>query len=157
MKNLFYLLYILGFVACSTSPKKADLIVQNALIYTVNEQFDTATSMAIKDGKIIAIGDDDTILKEFQADEIYDAQGKTIVPGLIDAHAHLYGYGLMLQNVDLTNSKSAEEALARIQAFHQKNPNNSITGFGWDQNQWPNQEFPNKEMLDEWFPDIPVA
>lgn len=157
MKNLFYLLYILGFVACSTSPKKADLIVQNALIYTVNEQFDTATSMAIKDGKIIGIGDDDTILKEFQADEIYDAQGKTIVPGLIDAHAHLYGYGLMLQNVDLTNSKSAEEALARIQAFHKKNPNNSITGFGWDQNQWPNQEFPNKEMLDEWFPDIPVA
>lgn len=157
MRNLLIVLFGLGLVACSTSKKEADLIVQNAVIYTVNESFETADAMAIKDGKIIGIGDIQSISDEFQSDNIYDAHGRTIIPGIIDAHAHLYGMGWMMQNVDLTDSKSAAEALERIKAFHQNNPSNVISGFGWDQNQWPDKAFPSKELLDEHFPDIPVA
>lgn len=145
MKNTLFILFIGLFISCSSSKKQVD------------DNFDTATAFAVKDGKIIAIGNDDEIESQFQAKAIFDAEGKTIVPGLIDAHAHLYGYGLSLQNVDLNGTESPEEALERVVEFHKKHPNNFITGRGWDQNKWPNKEFPTKEMLDELFPDIPVA
>ena len=71
--------------------KNADLIITNAKIYTVNQNFDTAESMVISNGKIMAIGKSADLLKKFKSKNIQNLQGKTVFPGLIDAHCHFTG------------------------------------------------------------------
>src|SRR4051812_5012121 len=72
--------------------QKVSMLVHHAKIYTANEQFTVASAMAINDGKIIAIGTDDDILKAYESDQQVDGSGKTIYPGFIDAHSHFTGY-----------------------------------------------------------------
>ncbi|MBI3138746.1 MAG: amidohydrolase [Sphingobacteriales bacterium] len=136
--------------------QKADLLVYNATIYTVDSSFTTAEAMVIKDGKILALGKTNELEKEFIAAEKADAGGKFIYPGFIDAHAHFVGYGLSLQTVDLTGTKSWEECVERVKTFAHENKEGWITGRGWDQNDWEMKEYPNNEALDTLFPDRPV-
>ncbi|MDX5585370.1 MAG: amidohydrolase family protein, partial [Aureibaculum sp.] len=148
MKKLIsLLLIILSFAAC-TQQQKADLIVVNANIYTVNDEFSKAEAFAIKDGIFIAIGTNDEINQNFATLKTIDAEGKTILPGLIDAHCHFYGLGLQQQRVDLTGTKSYDEVLQRIVDFQKEKNVSYITGRGWDQNDWEVKEFPTKEKLD---------
>lgn len=136
--------------------QKADLLVYNATIYTIDSSFSTTEAMVIKDGKILALGNSNELEKEFTVSEKMDAGGKFIYPGFIDAHAHFTGYGLSLQTVDLTGTKSWEECIGRVKAFAGENKEGWITGRGWDQNDWEMKEFPNNEALDTLFPDRPV-
>lgn len=157
MKNLFYCLFALVLISCSSEKQAADLIVKNANIYTVNTSFDKASAFVVNEGKIIEIGDSEILEAKYSSTNTFDAQGKTIVPGLIDAHAHLYNLGLFLQNVDLKGTNSFEEVLERVVAFQEERNLDYIEGRGWDQNDWEVKEFPTKERLDELFPDTPVA
>jgi predicted amidohydrolase YtcJ len=153
-----FLLAALFFSSCKFR-QKADLIVHHAVIYTTDEQFSVAEAMAIRDGKIIAVGKNDDILKEYEANKEENANGKFIFPGLIDAHAHFYYYGLELNKVDLVDTKSWEECLERIKKFTAVNkpqPGQWITGRGWDQNDWAVKNYPVKTELDKLFPDNPV-
>jgi len=147
---------LLTLVACSKQ-EKSDLIVINANIYTVNDSFVKANAFAIKDGKFIAVGTTEDIQKKYVALETLDAEGKTIVPGLIDAHCHFFGLGLQQQKVDLTGTKSYDEVLQRLVDFQKEKKVSYITGRGWDQNDWEVKEFPTKEKLDALFPETPVA
>jgi hypothetical protein len=135
---------------------KADLIIYNAKIYTVNEKFDIAEAMAIKDGKILAVGNSAEIRKQFSGKEEIDAAGKAIYPGFIDAHAHFYGYGQSLQSIDLRGTKSWEEVINRLNEFAKTHPDGWLTGRGWDQNDWEDKQFPSKEKLDALFPNREV-
>lgn len=145
------------FVLLSCNQKeKADLLVYNATIYTVDSSFSTAEAMAIKDGKIVATGKTADLEKEYDYKEKLDAEGKFIYPGFIDAHAHFVGYGMSLQTVNLVGTKSWEECIERVKAFAAENKEGWITGRGWDQNDWDLKEFPNNEVLDTLFPDRPV-
>lgn len=155
MKRILSLLATL-FVLASCNLPKADLIIYNAKIYTVNEKFDIAEAMAIKDGKILAVGKTEDIRKQFSGDEELDAAGKAIYPGFIDAHAHFYRYGQGLQSADLRGTKSWDEILDRLTAFAKENPEGWIIGRGWDQNDWDVKQFPSKEKLDELFPNREV-
>lgn len=152
---------LLAFALCSCKfRQKVPLLVHHAKIYTVNEKFAVAEAMAIREGKIIAIGTNDAILKEYEGEEEVNATGKTIYPGFIDAHAHFVGYGLGLQQVDLTGTKSWQECIDKVKAFAQaKNiqPGSWIQGRGWDQNDWDEKLFPTKNLLDSNFPNNPVA
>lgn len=143
-------------MACSSSKQQADLLIYNATIYTVDSAFSTAKAMAVKDGKIIAVGKSADLEKEFEAKEKLDATGKFIYPGFIDAHAHFVGYGMSLQRVDLTGTSSWKECIERVKVFANENKEGWITGRGWDQNDWDMKEFPNNETLDTLFPDRPV-
>ena len=137
--------------------QKADMIVHHAKIYTVDDAFSLAEAMAIRDGKIIAIGTNDAILKEYESDKMEDAGGKTILPGFIDAHAHFVGYGFSLQKVDLVGTTSWEDVLTRCGDFAKAlKPGQWLTGRGWDQNDWTQKEFPTNEKLNALFPDRPV-
>lgn len=158
MKNLLSL-FLLTFLLLSCSSKKetVDLLVTNAVIYTVDDDFSIAEAMAIRDGKIVEVGNTDDLQKKYIAKETHNVDGKTIIPGMIDAHAHLYGLGLSLQQVDLVGIKSFDELLDRVVKFQETHDIQFITGRGWDQNHWPGKEFPTKERLDSLFPDIPVA
>lgn len=153
-----YILSLLSaaFLLSSCQQKEADLILFNAKIYTVNEKFDTAEAMAVKDGKIIAVGNSEEIKKNYSSKEEINAEGKTVYPGFIDAHAHFYGYGEDLQTVDLRGTQSWAEICERLKSFAKKNPEGWLIGNGWDQNDWENQEFPINEELNKIFPNRPV-
>lgn len=154
---LVILLSTLIFSACSTKTT-VDLVVTNAKVYTVDDEFSVVESFAVSDGKIVETGSDSDILDKYTAEEIIDADGRTILPGLIDAHAHLYNLGLKLKRVDLDGTKSYPEIILRLHDFQQKYPETKyIIGRGWDQNDWVDKEFPNKDTLDILFPDTPVA
>ena len=155
-----YILFF-AFLSLSSCLKKnktnVDMIITDATIYKVDKSFDTATAMAITDGKIVAIGSDSEITAEYKSDNKVDADGKFIYPGLIDAHCHFYGYGLSLQEVDLRGTKSMEEIVSRIQKFQKVKKLDFIVGNGWDQNDWRVKEYPSKAILDKYFPNIPVV
>ncbi|MDX1754164.1 MAG: amidohydrolase [Salinimicrobium sediminis] len=159
MKKLFFLILSIGvFFSCDNNSKEAaDLLVINAKIYTVDEEFSTAEAVAIKDGKFLAVGTTEELQEKYDATEVVDAAGKTILPGLIDAHAHFYGQGMNLQAVDLTETSSFEEVVNRIVEFQKQKNSEFIIGRGWDQNDWEVKEFPVKDTLDALFPDTPVA
>ena len=154
--QLFFLIPLIVF-SCASEKKPADLLVTNATIYTVDDAFNTVEAFVVKDGKILESGPEVQLKKNYDAREVFDAKGRTIVPGLIDAHAHLYNLGVTLQQVDLVGTKSYREALDRVVAFQKEKNVKFISGRGWDQNDWEIKEFPTKEMLDSLFPDTPVA
>lgn len=137
--------------------QKADLLITNATIYTVNKDFSKAEAMAVKNGKIIAVGTTLDIQKKYQAPKNINAMDKFIYPGFYDAHAHFYSYGLNLQKVDLRGTKSYQEVLDRVVKFQKEKNLEFITGRGWDQNDWAVKEFPTKAELDKLFPDTPVV
>ncbi|NTS40476.1 amidohydrolase [Flavisolibacter sp. BT320] len=155
------LLAATGFFSLSLSAQKtkADLLLHNGKLYTVDAIFSVASAMVVKDGKILAVGDSKTLRAAYDATETIDAGGKAVYPGLIDAHAHFLGYGLGLQSADLVETKSWEDILERLQTFVKtKNiqPGQWIVGRGWDQNDWSQKEFPSKDKLDAIFPNNPV-
>ncbi|MBL7931072.1 MAG: amidohydrolase [Bacteroidia bacterium] len=157
LKNAFILiLAMIIFVCCSREKEKADLIIHNAAIYTVDSSFSKKEALAVKDGRIIDIGSNDEILNRYQSAETNDAQGKSIFPGLIDAHCHFTGYATDMWKCDLTGTTSFEEVIEKIRVYEKTAPMYWIYGRGWDQNDWSVKEFPTKEQLDLLFPDRPV-
>ncbi|RTY74177.1 amidohydrolase [Flavobacterium sp. LS1R10] len=154
--TLFFVLFLL--ISCDQKNKiSVDTIITGATIYTVNNSFEKASAMAIDEGKIIAIGTNGKISKQYESKNTIDAEGKFIYPGLIDAHCHFYSYGLSLQESDLRGTKSMNEIISRLKAFQKdKNPT-FIVGNGWDQNDWKVKKYPTKADLDVAFPDIPVV
>lgn len=150
--------HCLLLISCSSNSRtKADLIIHHAKIYTVDSTFTIAEAMAVKDGKIIAVGKTDEILKAYDATEIKDAEGKTVFPGFIDAHTHFVNYGFSLQRVNLAGTKSWEDVVQHCKDFVTGLPEGLwLTGRGWDQNRWPVEAFPDNEKLNETFPDRPV-
>lgn len=155
MNKLFIVLSIFLTSSCSQK-QKVDLLVYNATIYTVDSSFSKAEAMAVKDGKIVAVGKTTELEKEFDAKEKLDAQGKFIYPGFIDAHAHFAGYGNSLQRVNLVGTDNWEEVIERTKKFAAENPDGWLLGRGWDQNDWNEKYFPRNEILNELFPDRPV-
>ncbi len=135
---------------------KADLLVYNAVIYTVDSSFSKVEAMVIRDGKILATGKTDELKNKYDAKENLDAGGKFIYPGFIDAHAHFVGYGNSLQRVNLVGTNSWNEVVERTKEFAVDHPNGWLLGRGWDQNHWMGKKFPANDSLNKYFPDRPV-
>ncbi len=161
---MFIMRFITSFLAlfllisCDQKDKiSVDTIITDATIYSINNSFEKASAMAIDKGKIVAIGTNREIAKQYESKNTIEAEGKFIYPGLIDAHCHFYSYGLSLQEADLRGTKSMDEIITRLKAFQKdKNPT-FIVGNGWDQNDWKVKKYPTKAELDAAFPDIPVV
>ena len=152
MKSIFKVMLLLLIGATSCTNHNADLIIHNARIYTVNDSFELASTLVVKDGKFIAVGNDD-LLEKYSAAAKLDLKGIPVYPGLIDAHCHFYQLGLAQEHVDLRGAKSVEEVIARLKAFASKSEAKVLMGRGWDQNLWEEKVFPSKEILDKAFPD----
>ena len=155
MKRIWPVLFFLA-AACKHQDYNVDLIVKNAVVYTVDSNFTTANAFVVNNGKIISVGNSDTIEKKYSAKEVVDAGGKAVYPGFIDAHSHFYSYGISLQEAHLENTKSWQEVVDSVSAFARRNPDGWITGHGWDQNKWTVKQFPDKAKLDSLFPVRPV-
>jgi predicted amidohydrolase YtcJ len=157
----FSKLFLAGIIAllihsCS-EPLEADLIIHNALIYSVNDQMETHEAMAIKDGRIIELGAEHQILNKYNSEVLRDAEKAIIYPGFIDAHNHFLGYGLTRAQLDLIGTNSFEEVLIRIGAYLDKNDVSWVLGRGWDQNDWEVSDFPNNDILEDRFPELNIA
>jgi predicted amidohydrolase YtcJ len=158
MKNLLYIFVLILFVMNSCNPKmKVDLIVTNAKAYTIDSVFSQTESFAVLNGKIVETGSSLAIQKKYKSENVVDAQGNFVYPGFNDAHCHFNGYGLnLMQYADLRGTQSPEEIYEILKKHHETFGGEWVLGRSWDQNDWEVKEFPDKEKLDEIFPDIPV-
>jgi len=154
------MLFIMTLVACTSSKKGVDLLVKDAIVYTVDDRFSTCTAFVVKDGRIVDTGSAEEMGKRYNAQETLSLEGKYVYPGWIDAHCHFVGYGKSLSAVDAAGTSSLEEIIVLLKKHQANRPESSpdtwITGRGWDQNDWEVKEFPDRSMLDEHFPDTPI-
>ena len=137
--------------------KKVDFLLKNARIYTVDEKMSEVDCLVADAGKVVETGSTNVLEKKYQASACLDAGGKFVYPGFYDAHCHFYGYGTnLLQYADLTGAKSRSEVRRRLQDHYRKYPGEWLLGQGWDQNLWPDKQFPDRTDLDDLFPEVPV-
>jgi predicted amidohydrolase YtcJ len=156
MKTYFWIMCLALLSACHFSTTQVDMIVHNATIYQVDDMFNKAEAMAIHQGKIVAIGAEREIMNAYSSDQIVDAQKQYIYPGFIDAHCHFLYDGLLGLQVNLVGTKSWKEVLDKVVLYANEHPRDWIIGRGWDQNDWPIMELPDKRALDSLFPSTPV-
>jgi len=163
------LVLVLAVAACafpSAAPAQADAapaadavaVLTAARIHTQDPSHPQATAMAWDgEGRILAVGTAAELRRRYPQARRIDAGKATVVPGLIDAHAHLMGLGYALMRADLSGATSKAEVIERLRAFAATAPAGAwIEGRGWDQNRWPEQAFPTAADLDAAFPDRPV-
>jgi predicted amidohydrolase YtcJ len=111
----------------------------------------------VTDGRVKEVGSPSEIRRAHPNARVIDATGATILPGLTDAHAHLYGLGLALDEVDLVATNSFDEVMARVKPrVASASANEWIQGRGWDQTRWPAKDFPTAAALDSAISDHPV-
>lgn len=160
MKNAFLFLFVtLLMLACSEAEKDGFLL-HNVNGYTLNDageliEFD---AIAVENGRVKATG----TLDELEAEETeglnrIDGGGKTLLPGLIDAHTHVMGLGIRELDVNVAGIRSLEETLLKISDFAEENPDREwVLGRGWNQVLWEENEFPSAADLDAIISDRPV-
>jgi len=150
-------LLLTGAAASATEAVRAGVLV-NARIHTQADDRPLADAIAWDaNGRIVAVGTRDEVMSKAADAAVHDARGATVVPGLIDAHAHLMGLGYALMRADLMGARSKAEVIARLEAFAADLPEGAwLLGRGWDQNLWPERAFPTAADLDAAFPERPV-
>lgn len=137
----------------------ADVVLLNAQIYTVSDARPRASALAVRDGRFIEVGESESLLDAHPSARVLNAEGRTVIPGFIDAHAHLQELGRFLSRADLTDTSSPDEVVARLKSFVAQHdlPNGAwLRGHGWDQTDWPSPQLPSRKHLDAAFPDRPV-
>ena len=127
-------------------------------IHTSDPQRPVAEAIAWdQEGRLLAVGDSEELLVRYPDARRIDAPGKTVIPGLIDAHGHVMGLGYALIRADLVGARDKAEVIARLQAYEKQLPPGAwLLGSGWDQNDWPGKAFPSAADLDAAFPQRPV-
>ena len=155
-KYIFWGICMMVTLGCSDK-KQVDLLVYNAVIYTVNEHFSKAEAFAVKDGRFVEIGSAAGIRARYVSDLELDMQGAPVYPGFHDAHSHFISLGKNLSLANLRGATSFDEVLERIAAHYAAYPSEWLIGVGWDQNLWPEKRFPTNEELNRLYPNTPVV
>jgi predicted amidohydrolase YtcJ len=141
------------------TPPAADLIITNARIYTVDDGHPFVSALAVRDGRVQFVGSvREAMLLRGPATRVLDAEGRTVIPGMVDAHAHLFGLGEFLRSIDLTDTRSFDDIVMRVGArVKEAPPGRWVIGRGWDQNKWGDTRFPTHEALSRVSPNNPVV
>ena len=137
----------------------ADLVVTAERIYTVDDSRPVVQALAIRDGRIVFAGPErGARALAGSGTRVLEFPGRTVLPGLVDAHGHLLGLGQALSQVDLVGARSYDEVVKRV-ATRAKTaaPGEWILGQGWDQNDWGDTRFPTHEALSRAVPGHPVV
>ena len=161
---LLALLAVSLFSCWSHQGRGPDAIYYNGNIYTVDPLQPGAQAMAIEDGRIIAIGGDEEILVLAEpSTKLINLNGRFVMPGFIDGHAHLLGVGQKHQQVQLLDTRSWSEVLEAVADFAVRFPSDTwIIGRGWHQEKWTtrpsdmSQGYPTNQELNARYPDRPV-
>ena len=108
---------LLPIALAAQQQQAADLIITNARIYTVDEAHPVADAMAVRGGKVQFVGSSGGVMAlKGAATRVIDLGGKTVIPGMVDAHGHVDNLGLALRIVDLTGTTSYDDVIARVVA-----------------------------------------
>ncbi len=151
------IIFISLLYSCNSPKMKVDLIVTNAKVYTVDSSFTVAESFAVKDGMFVGIGTNTEITSKYDANRTIDSEGNPVYPGFNDAHCHFFGYGMdVMQYADLSGTQNQDSIYQRLNSHYLKHGGSWLLGRGWDQNLWPEKEFPDNQRLSELFPHVPV-
>lgn len=164
MKHLIWLISLILLIACEATVDPADTIVLNGNVITVDDAVQKAQAIAIKDGKIIAVGSASDIMAHQGANTtVIDAKGQTVLPGFIEGHGHFMGMGTMLLNLNLMEAKSFDDILQMTKdAVAKAEPGQWIIGRGWHQDKWDKPApgnvngFPRHDLLSAISPENPV-
>ncbi|HEX7708444.1 MAG TPA: amidohydrolase [Thermoanaerobaculia bacterium] len=160
--------FLLTIISCSPAvppsgtapvvmPDQATLFIGGLVVAGPAQTPEHGFGVVVQDGRIFEVGPADFLRTRFPSAKVVDAPGATILPGLVDAHGHLYGLGLALDIVDLVDTTSFDEVVERVRSRAASTPPGEwIIGRGWDQNDWDAQEFPTSELLDRIVPAHPV-
>ena len=138
---------VLGFFALVTSAQ-ANTLLYNINGYTIEDgKLKVFSALEYEQGKVVSTYTEEK--PNIVADEMIDGMGKTVLPGLIDTHGHISWHGRALSSVDLIGTTDEADAQNRVREFL-KRPNSSdwMWGRGWNQEHWPNKQFPTKATLD---------
>ncbi len=152
-------LSLLALLAIAPSVQAADLLVNNVNGYTLDShgKLQHFQALLVDQGKVVATGDNADLASRAGDARVIDGQGKTLLPGLIDAHGHVLELGYARNNVDLVGTRTLEEALAKVKAYAAAHPEAEwIIGSGWNQEIWKLGRFPTAEDLDTAVADRPV-
>ncbi len=154
----FALIVVLVTVFSCSTTQKADLAIINAKVVTVDKDFSIHEAVAVKDGKFILAGSTIEVNKYVGPDtEVLDLKGKLVLPGLIDAHAHLHSLGNELEFLNITGTTGFQEIVDLVaEKVKTDKPGEWILGGRWDQHDWEGKIFPVHEKLSKVSPDNPV-
>lgn len=158
MRLLRYLLPALALVLSAPALAASVTVLTAARIHTLDPEQPRAEAMAYdEDGKILEVGGKDALLARYPKARRLDVGTATVVPGLIDSHAHLFELGINQLRANLTGARSKAEALQRLRDYARGlQPGEWLLGYGWDQNDWLDPRFPEAQDLDAEFPGRPV-
>lgn len=155
--SFFLILLAIITISCQSQNETDRTLIQNVTGYTFYE--DTLrefSAIAFEEGKVVDVYAD-TTFDNTEDIKVIDGKGKVMLPGLIDAHAHVMGLGFQQINVNLAGAASLKEALSQVEEYASDYPNlNWIEGRGWNHTHWDINRFPTAEELDEVVSDRPV-
>jgi predicted amidohydrolase YtcJ len=159
-KRCLYFLIVISIsaiISCGR-PAPADLVLHGGKVVTVDEEFSIHEAVAARGGKIVFVGSNRDVEKYIlPSTEVIDLKGQLVLPGLIDAHAHLHSLGSELTSLNVTGTSSYQEIIDSVAIRVQSTePGEWIVGGRWDQNDWEDKAFPVHGPLSEVSPDNPV-
>lgn len=144
------------FSGCFSNEKKT--LYYNGKVVTLDDQNPEITRFIVSDGKILSTDPDEISTLSAECADSIDLGGKMILPGLTDAHLHLFSLGFSLMNLDLSGEKGIPSIQKKLTSFILNDSSLTwIKGRGWDQNLWPEKEFPVASDLDKVIKDKPVV
>ncbi|HEX7154893.1 MAG TPA: amidohydrolase [Thermoanaerobaculia bacterium] len=146
---------LLALTACATSTPRSGTLYHGGTVFAGPEQTPRNDyAIYVEGGVIREVGPAGELRSKYGSARTVDATNATILPGLTDAHGHLYGLGVALDTVSLVGTTSYDEVIARTKA--RAGGSGWILGRGWDQNDWPVKEFPTAAALDAAIGNQPV-
>jgi predicted amidohydrolase YtcJ len=147
-----------SLVAQAQSKPAAELIIQNAKIWTVDKNRPTAQAVAVLGDRIVAVGSNaDVEAWRGEHTRTIDAAGKVLLPGFNDSHVHFVDGGMALASVQLNDATSAAEFARRIAEQVKKTPKGEwVRGGDWDETKWSPATMPSKELIDSFSSDTPI-
>ena len=158
MKLRIVSLLVLTLVHATRAAEPADVVFENGNIYTGNETAPKAEVVAVRGDRIVYVGSaKDARSYTNEKTRVIDLKGATVLPGLTDAHCHIFGIGEREVTLNLEGTKTREEFLAKVKERVAKSePGKWVTGRGWIETFWSPPDFPTAQELDEIAPRNPV-
>jgi predicted amidohydrolase YtcJ len=146
-------------VAPTPAPRPKATLYTHGRVYAGAPEWTAGEALLIADGRVVCVGSAAELAERARAFDVaeVDLAGRTVIPGLADAHGHLESFGDTLEIVDLRGAASLDEVIARVAARAASVPPGAwVRGRGWDQNLWPTHAFPEHTALSAAVPDHPV-
>lgn len=161
--SFFLLITVFSNAQTSGLDAVADQIYFNGQIYTMDDNNPMVEAVAVNGDSILSVGSKENIMRlKGDKTKLFNLQGKTMIPGFIEGHGHLYAMGVSLLEVDLTGASSYDEVINRVAEKAKSTPKGEwILASGWHHDKWDTlpsliNGFPTHDLLSAAVPDHPV-